>query len=458
MKKNIVLIILLAIGFTSCKKDVITELVPTPSTSQPSQSTSNQLVYTPIVTSDVNTTTDSYTMDKLFIGYYFTLERAFDLKIQINQNSKIDADYRFVDGMRVFLDYNQDGKMDMFAFLCNFKTQPFGSDLGQWALVDDVNSKNPIIHYYPANRRLGTRMRGVDINNDGRFEVLMGSEEDHPLSNGTNGQRQPTEIIFISKTGEISYQEIGEVQSNHGQTYGDVDNDGDIDIINWRNSYTGNLISVPLMYLNNNGVFELQDPYSRFKGLDSLASNKNYACIANTLYDVDKDGKLDLLVAYSHNQDINSSWSYNHVSTRIYWGIGKGYFDFAHNYTDLPIDYVKSVTAQGCLSPLGFNFIDYDNDGDIDIVTTISNNYKGYAIQLCENKGNHKFEDVTTSKIDVFNSTAFPNFYGIRLFDKDGDGDLDLVPDMVSTWGWWQTPISQNLYWENVGGSFKIKN
>ena len=183
-------------------------------------------------------------------AYKIFTEKAFDLKIQINQNSKIDADYRFVDGMRVFLDYNQDGKMDMFAFLCNFKTQPFGSDLGQWALVDDVNSKNPIIHYYPANRRLGTRMRGVDINNDGRFEVLMGSEEDHPLSNGTNGQRQPTEIIFISKTGEISYQEIGEVQSNHGQTYGDVDNDGDIDIINWRNSYTGNLISVPLMYLS----------------------------------------------------------------------------------------------------------------------------------------------------------------------------------------------------------------
>ena len=53
---------------------------------------------------------------------------------------------------------------------------------------------------------------------------------------------------------------------------------------------------------------------------------------------------------------------------------------------------------------------------------------------------------------------TFPNFYGIRIYDKDNDGDYDLVPDHVAIWDIWSFPISQNLYWENQNGNFVLKN
>ena len=119
------------------------------------------------------------------------------------------------------------------------------------------------------------------------------------------------------------------------------------------------------------------------------------------------------------------------------------------------------------MEPLGFSFFDYDQDGDIDILSTITPDYGGYVIQLHENKGGKKFVDVTKEKITgyidrytrgvIVPAGSFTNFYNIRFFDKDGDGDLDIVPDGVAIWGFWTTPLSTNLYWENQGGKFVRK-
>jgi hypothetical protein len=112
------------------------------------------------------------------------------------------------------------------------------------------------------------------------------------------------------------------------------------------------------------------------------------------------------------------------------------------------------------------NGVDPDNDGDMDILSTITPDYGGYVLQLHENKGGKKFVDVTKDKITGYidrydkdrpPSGSFANFYNIRLFDKDNDGDLDIVPDAVAIWGMWTTPLPTNLYWENQGGKFVRK-
>jgi hypothetical protein len=103
---------------------------------------------------------------------------------------------------------------------------------------------------------------------------------------------------------------------------------------------------------------------------------------------------------------------------------------------------------------------------EFDIVTASTPDYGGYIIQLCENLGNRKFADVTKQKISNYSSIytrgtqipgTFPNFYELRIHDKDGDGDFDLVPDHVAIWDIWNFPLSQNLYWENNNGSFTLK-
>jgi hypothetical protein len=88
-----------------------------------------------------------------------------------------------------------------------------------------------------------------------------------------------------------------------------------------------------------------------------------------------------------------------------------------------------------------------------------------------ENLGNKQFKDVTKSKINGYSYVSkisspmlypngfdgdFPNFYNIRFYDKDGDGDYDLIPDQIANWGGFK--YTNDLYWENVNGNYIRKN
>ena len=126
----------------------------------------------------------------------------------------------------------------MFAFLTNFKDAPYGSKFGKYILVDDVLGTSPKIKVFDANRRFMPRLKTMDLNKDGVFEVLFSAEDDHMLLNGTFGSPSPIQFAQISKSGDIIFKEIGESVSIHGQGFWDIDNDADIDIIVWRNAYT----------------------------------------------------------------------------------------------------------------------------------------------------------------------------------------------------------------------------
>lgn len=430
--------------------------------------------------SELNSFTSSGISNKLFPGFYYTLERASSQKLQFGERGLIDSDYRFWDPSKCYLDYNQDGKMDMFAFLTNFKDAPYASNFGKFLLVDDVFGPSPKLKFIDANRKFLPRLKSMDLNKDGVHEVLFSAEEDHLLINGTHGKPAPVQFVQISKNGDLVFKEIGEPVSIHGQGFGDVDNDGDIDIIVWRFAITNpnkeDLGSLPILYLNDGANnFIKTNSFTQFKGLDTIlpilpwGERKIYGATAVDLFDVDGDGFLDMLTASTHNPAPNPSpLVYVHASTRVYWGDGSGFFDVANKFTDLPVDYLQGLgipNTTGVVA-LGFSFLDYDKDGDMDVITTSTPDYGGFVVQLCENLGDRKFKDVTKQKIDTYSSIfprgtqitgTFPNFYEMRIHDKDGDGDFDLVPDHVAIWDIWQFPIIQNLYWENNGGNFKLK-
>jgi len=469
--------------FSCTKTEAPKTITPTPAppaavTPTPSIRQSNIINKGPTYSS-INANTTSAIANKIFPGIYYTLERASLQKLQINEKSLFDAEYRFWDPSKCFLDYNQDGFIDMFAFLTNFKDAPYGSKYGKYILVDDVLGTSPKIKVFDANRRFMPRLKTMDLNKDGVFEVLFSAEDDHMLLNGTFGSPSPIQFAQISKSGDIIFKEIGESVSIHGQGFGDIDNDGDIDIIVWRNAYTNinkeDLGSMPILYLNNgNNDFIKADSFKQFIGLENLIPKmpyglrKNYSAVAVDLFDIDGDGNLDIIASSTHTEKTFQEWEYNHASTRIYWGNGSGFFDFEKKFTDLPVEYIKGLAIPNniTVSPLGFSYIDYDKDGDFDIVTASTPDYGGFIIQLCENLGNRKFSDVTKQKINNYSSIytrgtqnpgSFPNFYELRIHDKDGDGDFDLVPDHVAIWDIYNFSLSQDLYWENNNGSFTLK-
>lgn len=426
----------------------------------------------------VNLTTKFAQNQRVFPGQYLTTPVAQKMGLQIGQYPDPNM-YNYWDPSKAYLDFNQDGRLDMFAFLTHSGTNNYGDLPGKVFLISDVWGPKPVITQHECSTRFMPRLSTIDVDNDGQMEVLFTSEDDHLLQNGTFGAPAQTKYAKISKEGAITYISFGEKVSIHGQTFGDIDNDGDVDVFNWRNPLgplnEKKLPNMPIIYLNDGkGNFSNADNYQLIKGLDQIVKDlgygyRSYGTIAIELFDIDGDGNLDLLVGADHRIKTFPDWGYGHNTTRLYWGVGKGYFDFINSYTDLPNNYTDNYNSPtgGGMEPLGFSFFDYDQDGDIDILSTITPDYGGYVLQLHENKGGKKFVDVTKEKISgyidrytqgvITPAGSFVNFYNIRFFDKDNDGDLDIVPDAVAIWGFFTTPLATNFYWENQGGKFVRK-
>ena len=165
------------------------------------------------------------------------------------------------------------------------------------------------------------RLSTIDVDNDGQMEVLFTSEDDHKLQNGTFGAPVQTKYAKISKDGVITYNSFGEKVSIHGQTYGDIDQDGDVDVFNWRYPLgppnQKKLPGMPIIYLNDGrGNFSSADNYQLIKGLDQIVKDlgydyRSYSTIAIELFDIDGDGNLDLLVGADHRIKTYPDWGYD---------------------------------------------------------------------------------------------------------------------------------------------------
>ena len=172
--------------------------------------------------------------------------------------------------------------------------------------------------------------------------------------------------------------ETGTTNATRSVSLGDLDGDGDLDLV------TGNYSSqVNRVYLGNaNGTF------ASGNDVDTPANST----FRTELGDLDGDGDLDLITG---NNGVN----------RVNLGNGNGTFA-SGNDVDTPTNNTRSI-------PLG----DLDGDGDLDIAT---GNYNQVNRVYLSN-GNGTFasgNDVDTPTNKTFDAS---------LGDVDGDGDLDLV-------------------------------
>ena len=182
---------------------------------------------------------------------------------------------------------------------------------------------------------------------------------------------------------------------------GDLDNDGDLDLI-----LTGSY---------NSKVYK-NDGIGNFTFDADIIPGVRMSRVA--LGDIDNDGDLDLiLIGYS------GGWRYS----KVYKNNGTGSFTFDANI------------APGVRSG-GIALGDIDNDGDLDLILT---GYSGALnSKVYENNGTGSF---------IFDADITPevNFSSIALGDIDNDGDLDLI--LTGYWGGWRY---SKVYKNNGTGSF----
>jgi VCBS repeat protein len=229
-----------------------------------------------------------------------------------------------------------------------------------------------------------------DVDRDGDLDLVVGnagSVNQLLLNNGTSNPWNGVTATDITS----------DANDTRGVALGDVDSDGDLDLV------VGNATAQRnRLYLNNGTA----SPFSGVTGSDITADEED--TFDAELWDVDGDGDLDLLVP---NTGAGES---NHV----YLNDGDGDpWD-----TGLRFDISADTDTTNELA-IG----DVDGDGDLDVVT--GNNGQTNCLYLNSftasgETGAHPFNLNTVVQETLPGAAAT---HSMALADMDGDGDLDLI-------------------------------
>ena len=378
----------------------------------------------------------------------------------------------------VFSDFNIDGKVDVFGFATEFDENngfsvPYGYTPGKFVLKFDYqNSKTEKSYFDSEISYAASKMLLNDFDGDGIQEVYMTTMNNKQNFFNSNEQEGgdvnlPTlksKIIKVIDSNSINITDVGNPVGAHGGASGDLNNDGLVDFIQVPVQYVeGDDDSrYPKTFLNQ-GNLEFSE-VNTF-GDSSLSNYFQIRSYTVEVFDLDDDGFLDLIFGSWFGPIEETSeccWGDNNYVT-IFWGDGTGKF-FIENSTFLTEEnYLNNGTI---IANRSFGFTDFDNDGDIDLVAggTRSDSFGYYDtidVLLFENKGNREFKDITREKIDIsslpINGNGVCYFYSIQSIDKDGDGDIDLVPNQMGSWGAGGQAI-KDFFWRKEGDVFIFDN
>ena len=171
----------------------------------------------------------------------------------------------------------------------------------------------------------------------------------------------------------------------HGATWGDFNNDGYLDL------FVADFMPTKfnLLYKNNgDGTFTLLEE-------TPVSTDANYS-IGASWADYDNDGDADLFVPNVNDYDY------------LYQNSGNGKF----------VKVTNAVTAEQKNS-VGSSWGDYDNDGDLDLFVAHAGNQDN---DLFQNNGDGSFTKITSGVV----VSDRGNSHGSAWGDYDNDGDLDL--------------------------------
>ena len=237
----------------------------------------------------------------------------------------------------------------------------------------------------------------------------------------------------------------------------DIDNDGDLDI------YAPGLFPCErgvrgCDFLINNGGRNFS-PGNLLNDVSYLGTKSYFTRNISTsdLFDVDEDGKIDLLLHGRGSEDNSSSFSSmitQEEIDNIPFIASSGKIMFANSqgkYTLSEMKYIPSIP--GYNKGLDFNIYDLDGDGQNEIIILLtgdgsagewsnsgnenenqntSNYYQGYQIQICQLDENRNIIDVTDSFMDGNGQTGIglgcdnTTFMFLQIGDYDDNGLLDM--------------------------------
>lgn len=285
-------------------------------------------------------------------------------------------------------DYNNDGLLDFYVF--------------GWVSEDNYimniykNEGSDNFTLVETSQMEGTRLGDAnwgDLDNDGDLDIFITG-----LFITTQGYFSSSPRLFENIGNDIFKKVEGNYfisVTNSAVDLGDYDNDSDIDILytGWTGSDTYG--SVAKLYRNEGGFIFIEDTTFNLEGMHR--GNIEFG-------DYDQDSDLDILIV--GNRRINGS---NLPSAKIY---DNNQGEFTENLNaDLWV--VDDGTAR---------WGDFENDGDLDVVLT-SGAYSSRHTYIYINNGDNTFTERKEEKTGLIGF----DYSDLSWGDLDNDHDLDLL-------------------------------
>ncbi|MCP4979365.1 MAG: hypothetical protein GY935_02595, partial [Gammaproteobacteria bacterium] len=294
----------------------------------------------------------------------------------------------------------------MFSIDANTGELTWNGVAGDPVFTELTGASNPLDGFDIGNYSTPTF---VDIDNDGDMDIFSGDADGvvHFLRNdGTSNSPSYTNI----GASQLGFTDVG-VYSN--LTFGDLDDDGDLDAL-VSNS------SGDQTYFRNDGT-QFSASFTEV-GSSLFGINSSGLEDGSVLVDIDNDGDLDLFtgkqygkISFQENIGTASSPNFSAIQNDPF-----GLTETLSNYTKLSI-------------------VDLDNDGDYDILATGNS---GIA---------YFFENIGTQVSPSF-AASISNPFGLpdtgqdtvpAMTDIDGDGDFDLIlGNQAGTFTWYENTSS----------------
>ena len=251
----------------------------------------------------------------------------------------------------------------------------------------------------------GTRTTIVgDYNGDKVPDVVFIAHNGHGYDGGVPSILLSSGKGFVFK--ELSYLEKAWFSEG---TSGDIDNDGDLDII-----------------LNINQTFLINDGSGNFSSkLNAINNYNDNSFGVPSLIDVNKDGYLDLFFRDydSHKFIINDNGTFDY-SNSVNLQMPEYFMQLEMNE-----DYIKvDLDIKDRL------FVDYDKDGDLDIITVSIPHNPDFGsfdlIQVLRQDSSNSFVDVSN---EVLNKTKYAYYIQwLRAKDLDKDGYIEIFENQLT--------------------------
>jgi hypothetical protein len=236
-----------------------------------------------------------------------------------------------------------------------------------------------------------------DFNNDGYEDLALFNYQGYLYRNEA-GQS------FVDISSQAGVKELP--HTGGGTVWGDYDNDGDLDVYKVI-FFTTEPNQVPRDYLLRNNGNETFTNVAEEAGIATLRPTQDWTEAA-AWGDYDADGWLDLYVA-------------NYDRTQ---GGGEPDFLYHNNRNGTFTNVAGTAIPQDSSCGRGVAWCDYDNDGDLDIYI---GNYRLQANFLYRNNGDGSFTDVATQA----GVAGGHHTLAVNWVDYDNDGDFDLYTTVV---------------------------